>query len=225
MHALSAGRLGKRTDPSELFLEETGMAPLMTIEGLSISFAGLRALKDVSFSLCEGEILGLIGPNGAGKTTLLNCISGFYKCDAGKISFRKNDLVQLSPHEVAHLGIARTFQNLELFPEATVLDNVVVNAMIHHRSNIVAELLNLPSARHHHAAARKTALDALSFLDLTGYAAQRSSDLPFGLQKRVEIARAIAGGPQILLLDEPAAGLNMNESATLGGVLRKLRQS
>jgi branched-chain amino acid transport system ATP-binding protein len=205
-------------------VEEEAVNPLLTIEQLSISFAGLRALKNVSFSLHEGEILGLIGPNGAGKTTLLNCISGFYRPDIGRMIFRGQDLVQLRPHDVAHLGIARTFQNLELFPEATVLDNVVVNAMVHYRSNLLYELLNLPLAKRDRLKARQAALDALSLLNLTGYADQRSSELAFGIQKRVEIARAVAGTPKIVLLDEPAAGLNMSESAALGGVLRKLRE-
>lgn len=199
------------------------MSPLMEVEGLSISFAGLRALNEVTFSVMPGEIIGLIGPNGAGKTTLLNCISGFYRPDSGKVKFHGRDVVQLPPHDIARMGIARTFQNLELFPEFTVMDNVIVNAMVHYRSNLMAELLNLPSARRHSDGADRAALDALAAIDLVGFADTKSTELPFGVQKRVEIARAIAGAPQMLLLDEPAAGLNIEESAALGVVLRRLR--
>jgi branched-chain amino acid transport system ATP-binding protein len=153
----------------------------------------------------------------------LNCISAFYRPDAGKVWFHQQDLVQLSPHEVAQLGIARTFQNLELFPTATVMENVIVNAMMHFRSPLIAELFNLGSAKRKRVGARDAALNALGVLGLESYASQRSAELAFGVQKRVEIARALAGAPTMLLLDEPAAGLNVDESVALGRVLRKLR--
>jgi len=196
---------------------------LLTVENLSLSFAGLRALAGVSFAVNAGEIVGLIGPNGAGKTTLLNCISRLYTPQSGRILLDGVNLLDVPIHGVAAHGIARTFQNLELFAGASVLENVAVNSMRRFRSTLVAELLSLPSARRNVREARKAGFKALEALGLDRFAKQRTSDLPYGTQKTVELARALAGEPKLLLLDEPAAGLNPDESRRLGTTIRSLR--
>ncbi len=196
---------------------------LLRIEDLSLSFAGLRALSGVSLHVEPGEILGLIGPNGAGKTTLLNCISRLYKPTAGRASFDGVDLLNVPMHGIAALGIARTFQNLEVHRSATVLENVTMGCAWRYRSPLLAELLGLPSARQAQAEARARARKTLDLLGLAETADSPVGSLSFGTQKTVELARAMAGGPKLLLLDEPAAGLNPEESLALGARVRSLR--
>jgi len=199
------------------------MSALMQIQGLSIAFAGLQALCNVSFDLGEGEILGLIGPNGAGKSTLLNCVSRVHQPDAGNVQYGDSNLLQYQIHELPGLGIRRTFQNLELFRQATVLENIVLGAAFRFRPSMVSDLLWLGSARRAHDETRALGQKLLEDLRLTEYADTVVSALPYGVQKQVELARALASGPKLILLDEPAAGMNPEESRRVGDTLRRLR--
>jgi branched-chain amino acid transport system ATP-binding protein len=196
---------------------------LLRIQDLSLSFAGLHALSDVDFSVEQGEVVGLIGPNGAGKTTLLNCISRLYTPMSGAISFCGADLLNVPIHRIAELGIARTFQNLEVHSTATVLENVTMGCAWRHRSPLFAELLAFSSVRRRQAAARRDAREALELLGLAAHCDSAIGSLSFGTQKIIELARAMAAAPKLLLLDEPAAGLNPDESAALGERIRALR--
>jgi branched-chain amino acid transport system ATP-binding protein len=196
---------------------------LLAIQGLSISFSGLQALSDVSFELQQGEILGLIGPNGAGKSTLLNCVSRVHQPGTGTITFAGKDLLGCQIHELPALGIRRTFQNLELFRQASVLENVVLGAASRFRSNMLSDLLWLGSARRACADTRAVGEKLLRELGLTQHAETIVSALPYGVQKQVELARALASQPRLLLLDEPAAGMNPEESRRVGDTLRRLR--
>jgi branched-chain amino acid transport system ATP-binding protein len=198
--------------------------PLLEVSGVGKRFGGVQALQDVSTMVHRGEIVGLIGPNGAGKTTLFNCISGVESPDDGRITFEERDLLGMPPHRRARLGIARTFQNLQLFGSMTVLENCMVSFDASARRGIVADALRLPWARFEEHRARERALAVLHFLDIEAVAGERSQDLPTGLQRRVELARALCPRPSLLLLDEPAAGLDADETIELAGFLRKARE-
>lgn len=195
----------------------------LAVRDLSLSFSGLRALHAVSFEITSGEIFGLIGPNGAGKTTLLNCLSRIYQPDGGTARFGDIDLLALPIHALAGCGISRTFQNLELFGETTVRENILIGTYPHHTARFVAELVRSPSARTAAEAARRDADRIIDELSLEEYADQRVSTLPFGIQKAVELGRALASKPKLLLLDEPAAGTNPEESRRLAALIRGLR--
>ncbi|MBI1735691.1 MAG: ABC transporter ATP-binding protein [Candidatus Rokubacteria bacterium] len=171
----------------------------------------------------EGRIVGLIGPNGAGKTTLFNCLSRLYTPNAGDVVFEGGSLLRRAPHEIASLGIGRTFQNVALFATMTVLQNVMVGVHGRTRSDFLSNALRLPWVREEEAAIRDAALDLLRFLDLEPHAHAPAAGLPFGTLKRVELARALASRPKLLLLDEPAAGLNHEEVGLLGDLLRSIR--
>jgi branched-chain amino acid transport system ATP-binding protein len=199
------------------------MTPLLEIQALSISFAGLRALDRVSFAVQEREILGLIGPNGAGKSTLLNCVSRLHVPLAGEIRYRGSSLLGRQAHELPALGMRRTFQNLELFREASVRENVILGAAYRHRVNLLADLLRLRSSTSSQRAAAGRAETLLEELGLGEYADTQVSALPYGIQKSVELARALASEPKLLLLDEPAAGMNPEESRRVGETIRALR--
>jgi len=196
---------------------------LLEIHDLSLSFSGLHALVDVSFTIEKGEIVGLIGPNGAGKSTLLNCISRLYRPESGTMHFNGHNLMDFKTHEIAAMGIRRTFQNLELFREATVRENVTLGLVYRYRSNILSEFFGLPSARARRHAADGEAFTIIESLALTDVADVAVSDLPYGVQKSVELARALAGQPQVLLLDEPAAGMNPEESRGVADAVRRVR--
>jgi branched-chain amino acid transport system ATP-binding protein len=200
-------------------------APLLRIERLSVRFGGITALEDVSFDVEEGQICGLIGPNGAGKTTLFNCLSRLYDSRTGDIRFAGTSLSTMPCHAIAGLGIGRTFQNLALFGSMTVLDNVMAGGHCRARSGFLADSLRLPRVAPEETAQRRSAVDLLEFLGLTKVAATRVSALPFGTRKRVELARALAGAPRLLLLDEPAGGLNHEEVASLAGLIRTIRDA
>jgi len=195
----------------------------LKIENLLMSFRGLKALNRVSFFLDRGLICGLIGPNGAGKTTLLNCLTRVYYPQAGRVFFNGHDVLARPIHRIAELGICRTFQNLELFKEATVHENLLIGCLLRFRANLFWELFNLPIARSNFAKARKEVDSIINQMGLNPYAHQKVSALPFGIQKTIELARALAGQPQLLLLDEPAAGMNPEESLQLAETLRQLR--
>ena len=198
-------------------------APLLAVDDLSIRFGGIVALDGVSFDLSEGEILGLIGPNGAGKTTLFNCLTRLYTPSRGDIRFAGTSIIDLAPHHITHIGIARTFQNLALFPTMSVFDNIRVGGHGTARGNIVSDALRLPGVRRSEDALAAAARELIEALDLVAVAHRRVADLPTGTQKRVELARALAARPRLLLLDEPAGGLNHHEVGELGELIRSIR--
>jgi branched-chain amino acid transport system ATP-binding protein len=196
---------------------------LLDIRELALRFGGIVALDGVSFALNDGEILGLIGPNGAGKTTLFNCISGLYKLNRGDILFAGSSLLRRKPHRMAEIGIARTFQNLALFGPQSVLDNVRIGGHARGDGDFLTDALRLPATRRREAALTDAAWNLLDMLDLRDVALRPASSLPLGTRKRVELARALAATPRLLLLDEPAGGLTQGEVAELGGLIRRIR--
>jgi branched-chain amino acid transport system ATP-binding protein len=197
--------------------------PLLTVRDLTVTFGGIVALDAVSFAISEGEIAGLIGPNGAGKTTLFNCLSRLYTPDRGDVRFDGSPLLDVPPHRIATLGIGRTFQNLALFPTMTVLQNVMIGVHSRTRSDFLSNALRLPWVTVEERATRSQAFELIEFLDLAAVADRPAAGLPFGTLKRVELARALACRPRLLLLDEPAGGLNHEEVGTLGRLIRDIR--
>jgi len=195
----------------------------LTVRDLSLSFGGIVALESVDLSVDAGAIGGLIGPNGAGKTSLLNCICRFYQPQGGSIRLGAVDVLRCAPHQLTGHGLARTFQHTELFRAMTVLGNVLVGAHTRGRPSVFADALRLPAARRASAAQASLARGVLERLDLTALADVRAGALPLGLQKRVGLARAIASRPNLILLDEPAAGLNPSEKREMAALLLRLR--
>ncbi|MDZ4278877.1 MAG: ABC transporter ATP-binding protein [Dehalococcoidia bacterium] len=196
---------------------------LLGIQDLSIRFGGVVALDGVTFQHEGGQILGLIGPNGSGKTTVFNCITRVYTPDEGSITFDGIDVLRMAPHEVIAAGVARTFQNLELFNSMTVLENVLVGQHTSLRSNVIESAFALPRARREERDARKRADEMLDFLGLEAHRDVPAGSLAFGVKKRVELARALVSLPRLLLLDEPANGLNFQEVGELSKLVRTLR--
>ena len=196
---------------------------ILEIQGLSISFGGLQAVADLDLGIRESEIFSIIGPNGAGKTTVFNMVSGFYKPDAGSIHFEGHDLTRLKPHRIAALGVARTFQNLELFSRMTVLENLLIAKHLFARTNFWTEILNTPQVRGEEKRIKEEALTILRFLDLEYTADTPISEFPYPVEKRIELARALALGPRLLILDEPAGGLNHVETAELAKIIQRIR--
>jgi len=201
----------------------SGRSPLLAVCDVSVVFGGIVALNGVSFDMRQGQILGLIGPNGAGKTTLFNCLSRLYQPSAGDIRLEGRSILRRPPHRIAEIGIGRTFQNVALFPNLSVLDNVRVGAHSRTNSDIVSDSLRLPWVRRGETALDKRVHEILNYLELDEVAHATVSGLPFGTQKRVELARALAAEPKILLLDEPAGGLNHEEVYALGDLIRRIR--
>jgi branched-chain amino acid transport system ATP-binding protein len=198
-------------------------APLLAVRDIAMRFGGIVALDAVSFDVHEGQIVGLIGPNGAGKTTLFNCVSRLYTPSAGDLLFQGGSIMRDTPHHVAALGIGRTFQNLALFPSMTVLQNVMVGVHARTRSDFLSNALRLPWVSREERETRRAAMEAIAFLGLEDVVAHPAVGLPFGTLKRVELARALAGRPKLLLVDEPAGGLNHEEVAALGDILHAVR--
>jgi len=196
---------------------------VLGVDDLSISFGGLAALSDLSFEVQDREIFALIGPNGAGKSTVFNVITGLYPPARGTVTLGGDDLLALAPHEIARRGVARTFQNTELFRQLTALDNVLIGRHTHLRAGVIRGALWLPGVGREEARARASAYALLARLGLAHVAAVEAGNLPLGAQKRLEIARALASEPRLLLLDEPAGGLNPTETQTLMAVIRRLR--
>ena len=197
---------------------------LLQVRDVAVRFGGIVALDGVSFDVAPGSIVGLIGPNGAGKTTLFNCLSRLYECDQGEILFDGASLLAAPRHRIAALGIGRTFQNVALFGSMSVLENVMVGAHSRSRAGFFAHALRLPRAPREEAFIREKARDILRLLELAAVSEVPVMQLPFGTRKRVELARALAAEPKLLLLDEPASGLNHEEVAALGALIRSLRE-
>ena len=196
---------------------------ILRVSGISVHFGGIVALDDVSFEVPSGSIVGLIGPNGAGKTTLFNCLSRLYRWDNGDIEFDGQSLLEVPRHGIAGLGIGRTFQNLALFRTMTVLENILVGRHCRTQSGFFRNFLRPPGVVREEQDTREKAQALIRLLDLEAVADARVASLPFGTQKRVELARALASEPRLLLLDEPASGLNHEEVETLGALVRRIR--
>jgi len=197
--------------------------PIFKLENISISFGGLKAVNDCSFEIRKGEIFSLIGPNGAGKTTIFNIINALYRPNQGRILLEGQDLVLLKPHQIAKRGIARTFQNIELFNEMTVLENILIGRHFFFKTGVLANFFHFAGALSEEKQNTRQALDIIEFLELDAYRNHRVADLAFGIQKRVEMARALAMTPKLLLLDEPAGGLNPQETEHLMQIITSIR--
>jgi branched-chain amino acid transport system ATP-binding protein len=187
----------------------------LCLSDVSVHFGGLQALTEVSFDLRPGEILSLIGPNGAGKTTVFNVITGVYKISGGQVTYDGASISGLRPHHILARGIARTFQNIRLFTAMTALENVMVARHSRTRAGVLGSVLRTPAQRREERGVRERAMEALAFAGLAEHADTVAKNLPYGLQRRLEIARALGSDPKTILLDEPAAGLNPSESRDL----------
>lgn len=196
---------------------------LLEVKRLNKQFGGLHAVKNVDFSVTKGAIKAVIGPNGAGKTTLFNLISGFLRPDSGSVSFRGTPLHDLHPFQIARRGVSRTFQHIKLFPKMTALENVMVGRHIRSRAGFLAGMLHLPWTRKEEREIRMRALEIMGLLGIEAYADQEATSLAYGQQRTVELARALASEPEMVLLDEPAAGLNMRETVEMGRLISRIR--
>ncbi len=199
------------------------MTALLDVRGLSRSFGGLRAVRDVSFRVEKGTVKALIGPNGAGKTTLFHLVSGFLPPDAGTVALRGEPIQGLPPHRIASLGVSRTFQHIRLFAQMTALENVMVGRHVRSRAGFLAGMLHLPFTRGEEREIEREAREALAFVGIPELAHVEATSLSYGQQRAVELARALASGPELLLLDEPAAGLNMRETSELARLIGRIR--
>lgn len=189
---------------------------------LTMVFGGLSALNSVDITINEGEVLSVIGPNGAGKTTLFNLLTGVYSPTEGKICYKKKDIRNLKPYEITKMGIARTFQNIRLFADMTVLDNVIIGQHCRTKTGILGAILKTPAVRKEEDQVKEKAMDILKFVGLDDVYDEKAKNLPYGKQRRLEMARALATDPELLLLDEPAAGMNPQETNDLIELIEKL---
>jgi branched-chain amino acid transport system ATP-binding protein len=196
---------------------------LLEIKNLAKSFGGVQAVKNVSLSVDQNQIISVIGPNGAGKTTVFNLISGIYKADSGQILFNELNTVGMPQHEIARLGISRTFQNIRLFKGLTVMENVMAALDSTTKYSIFSAMFSLPAKRGNDKINMKKALSVLDYIGLSEFKDEQPSNLPYGLQRRVELARAIVSDPKILMLDEPAAGLNPSEVSDFIKLISNIR--
>jgi branched-chain amino acid transport system ATP-binding protein len=213
----------------ELVRERTAGAPprqgsvLLELERVTIRFGGVVAISELDLEIVEGEIFGLIGPNGAGKTSTFNVVTGVYQPSDGVVRVAGQVVAGQKPHKITQLGVARTFQNIRLFPEMSALENVMVGADARHRTGIPGALLGLPRHRREEREGEVLARDLLAFVGIPGSEQEAARNLPYGDQRRLEIARALATGPKLLLLDEPAAGMNPAEKLSLATLVRAIR--
>ncbi len=198
------------------------MTDLLAVEDVAVSFGGIRALSGVSLQVRRGEIFAIIGPNGAGKTTLFNAISGLCRLQGGRIKLDGSDVTGSPPHRLAQLGLSRTFQNLQIFFRMTAVENVMVGRHMREDRDVLAHMLALPSVRRQNQQTRKAAEELLTLVGLEAAADKSAGSLPYGALKRLEIARAMAAEPRLLLLDEPAAGCNPVETEEVDGVLQRI---
>lgn len=197
---------------------------LLDVKNLTKNFGGLTAVGDVTMHLDKGELVGLIGPNGAGKTTLFNLLTGVYEPSEGSVSLDGTLLNGKKPYKIASLGLSRTFQNIRLFKDMTVLENVLVGMANQNKLYLLASFLRLPKFYHSEAKLRQKAMELLAIFDLDGDAETLAKNLPYGQQRRLEIVRALATEPKILFLDEPAAGMNPQETAELTQLIRRIKE-
>ena len=204
--------------------QHTVAKPLLSVEGISVRFAGIKALTDVSFEVMPGELFAVIGPNGAGKTSLFNVLSRVYQPVAGKVTFNGHDLMQLKPYQAARAGIARTFQNLGQFPTSTVLEYMLLGRHTHMRSGILRGGMYLGMTSNEEKKNRAYCLHLLDLLELKHVSNATLGSLPYGLQKRADLARALALEPKLLLLDEPVAGMSMQESEDIASVILDIKE-
>src|SRR3954451_7025128 len=198
------------------------MTEFLTVNGLGMQFGGLRAVNDVSFGIAPHETVALIGPNGAGKTTVFNCLTGFYKATSGTVTFKGKSLRGMGEEDVVGLGMARTFQNIRLFKDMTVLDNVLVGRFVRTRTGVLGSLLRTPGVKAEEAHAREVARELLRFMVIHLYENWIARSLAYGDRRRLESPGARPTEPALLLLDEPAAGMNPSETQDLVGLIRKI---
>lgn len=198
--------------------------PLLKVENLSKAFGGLKAVSNLNIELAEGELIGLIGPNGAGKTTAFNLLTGVYEPTEGKILFKGEDVGGMKPYQITHKGMARTFQNIRLFSDLSVIDNVKIAYHQHSTYSTLSSIFRLPSYYRGEQEMEIKAMEILKIFNLDGKAGEVAKNLPYGEQRRLEIARALAAKPKLLLLDEPAAGMNPQETHDLMELIRWIRE-
>lgn len=198
---------------------------LLSLKNLTMKFGGVTALNEVNIEVKKGEILALIGPNGAGKTTVFNVITGVYKASGGTILFDSTEIKNQPRYKITQLGIARTFQNIRLWGEMTTLENVITATDTHKKSGLVGALFGLPRARREERENRERAIEILKFIGIEEYSDRLAKNLPYGVQRRLEIARALGTSPKLLLLDEPAAGFNPAEKVELAALIKKIRDA
>ena len=198
---------------------------LLSLENITMKFGGVTALGEVNLEVKKGEILALIGPNGAGKTTVFNVVTGVYKPTSGTITFAGTKIDKQKRFEITKMGIARTFQNIRLWGDMTTLENVITATDVHKKSGLVGALFGTPLARREERENRERALEILKFIGIDEYADRLAKNLPYGVQRRLEIARAMGTSPQLLLLDEPAAGFNPAEKVELAALIKRIRDA
>jgi branched-chain amino acid transport system ATP-binding protein len=198
---------------------------LLELKDLTIKFGGVTALNEVNLKIYEGEILALIGPNGAGKTTVFNVVTGVYKATSGEVLLKDKSLNGMKRHHITKIGISRTFQNIRLFGDMTALENVITATDVHKKSGLLGGLFGTPRARREEKEGREKAHELLKFIGIDQYSDRLARNLPYGVQRRLEIARALGTNPQLLLLDEPAAGFNPAEKVELAATIKKIRDA
>jgi branched-chain amino acid transport system ATP-binding protein len=209
---------------SEILPPATGSDVILEIVDVHLSFAGIMAIDGVSLRVHNGELFAVIGPNGAGKTSIFNCISGVYRPQKGAVRFLGNDLTRMRPHKIADLGVARTFQNIELFPQLTVLDNLMLGRHQHLHYGTAAAMIRFGRAIREEARNREVVEGIIEFLEIQQHRKSYVAMLPYGIQKRVELGRALAMEPKLLLLDEPAAGMNLEETEDMARFVTDIRR-